>query len=230
MSTGKTPKWESELWSYVSCGNSIHCPLIGECESKRNFLCSEEVWKHTQRLIDKEQFNINSVDFTKVQIEGEGPCRVLHLVERIAEKYVKMGGIDSPPVPTVLIGLFDRRYSVEVRLVPLTIYHGAIWKIDRSWVVQLNKNDTPDRQRLSLFHEAFHILAHRKCIPVFRKRGTKIGSFNELLADYFAGCILMPREWVKERWAEVKDLSKMAKIFDVPQSAMCIRLKRLGLI
>ncbi|GAG36112.1 unnamed protein product [marine sediment metagenome] len=55
------------------------------------------------------------------------------------------------------------------------------------------------------------------------------GSFNELLADYFAVCILMPREWVKEKWAEVKDLDKMAEIFDVPKSAMCIRLKRLGL-
>jgi len=65
---------------------------------------------------------------------------------------------------------------------------------------------------------------------VFRKRGTIVGSFNELLADYFASCILMPREWVKEKWAEVKDLDRMAEIFAVPKSAMCIRLRRLGLI
>jgi len=61
--------------------------------------------------------------------------------------------------------------------------------------------------------------------PVFRKRGTKGGSFNELLADYFAICILMPK-----KWAEVKDLDRMAEIFDVPKAVMCIRLKRLGLI
>ena len=51
-----------------------------------------------------------------------------------------------------------------------------------------------------------------------------------LLADYFATCILMPKEWVTEKWVEVMDLDRMAEIFDAPKSAMCIRLKRLGLI
>jgi hypothetical protein len=40
----------------------------------------------------------------------------------------------------------------------------------------------------------------------------------------------MPREWVVEKWAEVKDLGRMAEIFVVPKSAMCIRLRQLGLI
>ena len=45
---------------------------------------------------------------------------------------------------------------------------------------------------------------------MFRKRGTKEGSFNELLADYFATCILMPKEWVTEKWVEVKDLDRVS--------------------
>jgi Zn-dependent peptidase ImmA (M78 family) len=57
-----------------------------------------------------------------------------------------------------------------------------------------------------------------------------VGSFNELVADYFALCTLMPREWVVERWAEVNDLDRMAKIFNVPKSAMCIRLRQMGLV
>lgn len=56
------------------------------------------------------------------------------------------------------------------------------------------------------------------------------GSFNELLADYFAICILMPRQWVREKWAEVKHLNRMVEIFDVPKPAMYIRLKQLGLV
>jgi len=64
----------------------------------------------------------------------------------------------------------------------------------------------------------------------YRKRGTTQGSFNELLADYFAACILMPREWVKRKWAEVENLDRMAEIFDVPKPAMCIRLRQLGLV
>jgi len=50
------------------------------------------------------------------------------------------------------------------------------------------------------------------------------------LADYFAGYILMPREWVKGKWAEIKDLDGMAEIFAVPKSVMCMRLRQLGLI
>jgi len=40
----------------------------------------------------------------------------------------------------------------------------------------------------------------------------------------------MPREWVKEKWAEVKDLDRMAEIFDVPKVAMALRLRQLDLI
>ena len=90
-----------------------------------------------------------------------------------------------------------------------------------------------ERQRFTLFHEVFHILAHCKATPVFKKRGTEVnkgGSFNELLADYFAACILMPREWVREKWAEVKDLDSMTKIFEIPKPIMWIKLRQLGLV
>jgi hypothetical protein len=43
-------------------------------------------------------------------------------------------------------------------------------------------------------------------------------------------CILIPRQWIKEKWAEVKDLDRMAEIFDAPKSAVCIRLRQLGLV
>ena len=51
-----------------------------------------------------------------------------------------------------------------------------------------------------------------------------------MLADYFSGCILMPKEWVKEKWAEVNDLKQMAEIFQVTEVSMWIRLKTMGLI
>ena len=73
-------------------------------------------------------------------------------------------------------------------------------------------------------------MAHCTTTPVFRRRGLGGGSFNELVADSFAARILMPEEWVKEKWVEVNDLNQMAKIFRVPNSLMCVRLKRLGLI
>jgi len=151
-------------------------------------------------------------------------------VELLAESYLKMGQVCCLPVPAALVGLVDQRSTVEVRLVALRAYHGAIWHLDNEWIIQLKADDTSATKRFSLLHEAFHILAHYRTSPVFRKRGAIQGSFNELLADYFAACILMSRGWVKERWAGVKNLDRMAQIFDVPNSAMGLRLRQMGLI
>jgi Predicted Zn peptidase len=151
-------------------------------------------------------------------------------VELLAQKYLERGDASCLPVPIELVSLADEQHTIEVCLLPLNAYHGALWRLGGEWIIQLKNDDTPASRRFTLFHEAFHILAHCKTAPVFRKRGTTQGSFNELLADYFAACILMPRELVKEKWAEVEDLDRMVGIFGVPRSAMCIRLKCLGFI
>lgn len=231
MGRGRISKWESELWSYVRDGNGTHCPLIHQCEAKPNFVNFPDSCEHLQQLIDNDQSTLNDVDVREIQTWGERSCRILDLVEKLAESYVEMGKINSPPVPTALIGLLEPQNPVEVRLVPLMSYHGAIWRMnDGSWVIQINKNDPPSRQRLSIFHEVFHILAHRKGAPVFRTRESEEGCFNEMLADYFAVCILMPRQLVGEKWAEVNDLKRMANVFDVPRTSMAFRLKQLDLI
>jgi len=148
----------------------------------------------------------------------------------MAKKYIQMGEVRCPPVPTVLIGLIDPRAATEVHELPLKAYHGAIWHPKGGWIIQVKADDIPAIKRFTVFHEAFHILAHCRTSPVFRKRGAIQGSFNELLADYFAICILMPRQWVREKWAEVQHLDRMVEIFDVPKPAMCVRLRQLGLV
>ena len=177
------------------------------------------------------QFSIDNPDFGKTRSENGRPGRVFQLVEKLAQKQLKRGRVRCPPVPSGIVSLADERYPIEVRLLPLRAYHGALWPSSKGWIIQLRKDDTSDTQRFTLFHEAFHILAHcNSAAPMFRRRGAVGGSFNELLADYFATCILMPREWVKEKWAEVKDLNRMAEIFDIPQTVMGIRLRQLGLL
>ena len=109
-------------------------------------------------------------------------------------------------------------------------YYGAIWYHKDGWVIQVKDGDVLATKRFTILHEAFHILAHCRTTPIFRKRGSILGSFNELLADEFAGCILVPREWVKEKWAEVKDVDRMKEIFAVPKPAMVLRLRQLGLV
>lgn len=227
VGTRKVPKWESDLWSYVSSGDGMHCPLCSHCQIRqKGDWCPDEDKERLHRLVDNERFHFSDYAFIKC-----GTCgRIFQLVEMLAQEYLKKGRSHCPPVPVELVSLADEQHTTEARLLPLKAYHGAIWRLKEGWVIQLKDGDTPSTKRFTLFHEVFHILAHCRTIPVFRKKGTKEGSFNELLADYFAVCILMPREWVREKWAEVKDLDRMAEIFDVPKSAMCIRLRQLGLV
>jgi len=226
MTLEKIPEWETELWSYMSSGDGKHCPLYDRCLIRRKgSWCADDNGENLD-WFDENKFCIRSFDFIE-----SGTCYgEFKIVEMLAQKLLKRGGIDSPPVPTELISLIDSQHPVEVRLLPLKTCHGAIWRLQNEWVIQLRENDTPTTRRFALYHEAFHILAHNKTTPVFKKIGTDEGSFNELLADFFAAFVLMPKTWVKEKWKEVHDLLQMAEIFDVPTPAMCIRLRRLGLI
>jgi len=225
----KVPEWESELWSYLSKGDGMHCPLYDHCRIKKECTwCIDDHITEITQILEDRKLNIARCHF--VAPEGERLGKPFQLVEKLALRYLEEGKVHSPPTPTELITLLDPERSVEIRTIPLTAYHGAIWGLKDNWIIQLKRTDTAVMKRHTIFHEAFHILAHRKGVPVFRKRGAEEGYFNEGLADYFAVCILMPREWVREKWAEVKDVGRIAKVFEVPKIAMWIRLRQMGLV
>ncbi len=227
--SGKIPRWEAELWSYLSKGDGMSCPLRNQRQvMEKSTWCPDEYRERLNQLLDERRFNFRSYDF--IGSEANGICRLCQLVERLAEAYLKIGNALRPPVSTKLVKMLDPQNPVEIRKLKLKAYHGAIWPQQDRWVIQVKDSDTAPTMRFTIFHEAFHILAHCRTNPVFRKRGSVVGSFNEFLADHFAFCMLMPRGWIKEKWAEINDLDRMAEIFAVPKSAMCIRLRQLGLI
>ena len=233
---GKIPRWEAELWSYLSRGDGIHCPIYQSCRLRlQGHWCLSEHEEYHQMMnefVDDEVPDLTdpaSIEFEFPFCPNSG--RIFKLVRRLAVRYQMEAGIDSLPVPTDLITHGGDNLPIEVRQVPLKAHHGAIWRLSDCWVVQLNSNDTAARQRFTLYHEIFHILAHCKATPVFKKTSSgQEGSFNELLADHFAAIILMPEKQVKEKWTEVKDINQMATIFDVPRPIAWFALKHLSLI
>jgi hypothetical protein len=234
--TGKIPKWEAELWSYLSQGDGVHCPLYQSCRFRlEGGWClseHEEYYQLMNEFLDDETPDLT--DPASIRFEFPGcpySSRIFKLVGKLAVKYQTEAGIDSLPVPADLITRAEDNLPIEVRQIPLKAHHGAIWRLNDCWVVQLNSNDTLARQRFTLYHEVFHILAHGKCTPVFKKTSSSPeGSFNELLADHFAAIILMPEKQVEEKWAEVKDVNQMAAIFDVPRPVVWFALKHQSLI
>jgi len=222
----RIPKWEVELWQHLSNGNGDKCPIYNCCQIRRKGgWCISNNLVHLQQLLESPQIISRNCSFLNYTTPG----KIFKLVEMLAQSILRKARIHCPPVPSEIVSLVSE-HPIEVRLLPLKAYHGAIWRLKEAWVIQLNENDTPSRRRFTLFHEVFHILAHSRATPVFKKRGTEIGSFNELLADYFACCILIPRQWVVEKWAEVNNLHRIAEIFDVSSNAMWLRLRTLHLI
>jgi hypothetical protein len=232
----KTPRWESELWTYLSRGNGIHCPIYETCQTRReNVVCmSEQVdyMKTLSKLVDRG--GPDSGELTDIRLNLRNCMksgRIFQLVARLANKYLVDAGIDHPPIPTNLITKGYDNLPIEVRQVSLKASHGCVSRLSDCWLVHLSSNDTPARQRFTLYHEVFHILAHCKATPVFHKASSGgQGSFNELLADHFAMIMLVPEKWLKERWKKVKDVNQMAAMFDVPKIIMWAALYHMRFI
>ncbi len=232
MIVDKIPVWEAELWSYLSNAEGDCCPSYNSCQSRQiGDWCLYDVISQSHGL-EGQKFDINNLIFSSMgPPEKNTPCyRILDSLENLAYKLLKEGGIKGPPVPTELISQFDSQYPIEVKLLPLKMCHGAVWRSDSRWIIQLKKDDSPATRRFTLFHEAFHILTRNKITPECKKLEVRRGEFSEFLADSFAVFILMPYEWIDVRWAEVHDLNQMAKIFEVPKTAMYIMLKTHGLM
>ena len=238
----KIPKWESELWSYLNRGDGVNCPAYDTCKTRQHGgWCFNDNKEMFSGLYGPHPYVIDSssdeseLDIFRSLFEHNFPRKwkpgiIFQLVEALANKYIKKAKLNQPPITTELIRQFDISPGVEIHPLRLRAYHGAVWHLENGWVIHVNTEDKPTRQRVTLFHEIFHILAHDRATPVFRKQGSKRGLFNEMLADYFARCVLMPNRWVNEKWAEVKDLKRIAEIFQVTQVSMWIRLKTMGLV
>lgn len=206
----------------------MHCPLADACPGRQSGNTCTDVNRDQLSLLiaSDDQCHLDACDCPRLCGGG-----VLPFVQKLAEEHLRRGNATRMPVSTDLICLADEGHPIEVRTLDLKACQAAIWRVDDGWVIQIAETATPPRHRVSLFHEAFHIMAHTRSdsTPLFSKRGTTQGSFNELLADYFAICVLMPRPWVRKEWVKLGDLDRMAQTFDVPGSTMCLSLKELGL-
>ena len=228
--------WENELWSLIDIGDGTNCPLYKTCQHQKNSsycLSRDEVYADAiHKFLDSDSL-ILPPSFKNIPKTPQcvASSRIFALVRKLAQGYTEKIGTKEIPVTTDIINndCFDQ--PVEVRLVPLKSAHGAVWQLKDGWVIHLNSKDSPARRRFTLYHEVFHILAHCNATPVFKKASSqKEGAFNELLADHFSAVMIMPEEMMRKKWPEVKDISKMAAIFDVPEPAMYCGLKHMRLI
>lgn len=158
------------------------------------------------------------------------PHRQLSIDEakRIAEwqahKLRLLFEIDSPTFPHEIICDLPR-LQVEFD-TDLPVSGSAHWN-GNSWVIMLNALEGHARQRFSLCHEFKHVLDHSVKNFLYHDDGKQA----EQVADYFAGCLLMPRQHIKSLYYQgIQKPSELSQIFLVSPRAIQFRLQQLGIV
>jgi hypothetical protein len=238
----KRATWETELWSYLGMHDELSCQYFAKCHNRQTSSnCSCPVFGYTPNVYKKtsckcscpvatNQRNIPCHNTNVAFMETLKPGRVSELVERVSQNWLKRSRILNPPVPSELIYNFAPHQNISIRHLPLKACHGALWKIkDSSWIIYLNDNDCDMEKRVTLFHEAFHILAHFNSSVTYRKKIKQEGSFSEYLADAFALKLLLPENWIRRDWLTSASVAEIANTYQVPQVAVYSRLRELNL-
>jgi hypothetical protein len=153
----------------------------------------------------------------------------LRIAELQATRFLKLVGVTSGPVPEKVITELPR-VQVE-RMSPFPVSGATHWSNGR-WLVILNRAEPITRQRFSLAHELKHILDHRFAGDLYKGvNEADRHAWIEQVCDYFAGCLLMPRPWVKRAYTSgIQRLPDLAATFGVSQIAIQVRLNQIGLI
>jgi hypothetical protein len=101
------------------------------------------------------------------------------------------------------------------------------------YMIQLNRNNVPNRRRFTLAHEIAHFILHRDLVEAGIIDKIQYRSFlsnmHESQANQLAADILMPRELVERESANDEDNRPLWARFSVSDAAMAIRLRSLGL-
>lgn len=160
----------------------------------------------------------------------------LRLAERQATEFLRISGHanHTAAVPSTIVTGLPR-----VRVVYETITESGMSQyVGGVWLIVINSADHLTRQRFTLMHEFKHILDHHDGKSLYTGRPWLTGTERtadaakqrERAADYFAGCVLMPKTAMLRLWANgVRKPEDFAAHFDVSPAAARVRLEQVGL-
>ncbi len=159
------------------------------------------------------------------------PCQfheALRIAEVQAAKLLRLMDVTSAPVPNEVISELPR-IAVEYRRLPMS---GLSYWDGHDWIIGLNQTEPHVRQRFTLFHEYKHIIDHGRAHLLYTgSRSVSAEKQAEQAADYFAGCVLMPRTLLKRAWASgLQSTEQLAHHFETSERAIAVRLAQIGLV
>ena len=144
------------------------------------------------------------------------------VAERQANALLDWFAVTEAPTPfDMLDGM--RRVQVVFETTPAS---GSTHWTNGAWLIALREDDAPARQRFSLFHELKHVIDHPMRSYLYPpERNWSTERKVERVAEYFAACVLMPKQLVKRHYFRgIQDVDTLAELFEVSPLAMDHRL------
>jgi predicted transcriptional regulator len=148
--------------------------------------------------------------------------------EKQAFKLRKLLGIKTAKFPSDAI---NHLQMIDVRIDDNLPYSASARWADHKWIITLNGRESYLRQRFSLAHEIKHIIDHKNKYYLYMDHiGITHNRLAERQADYFAACLLMPKEHVMRLYKNgLTSPTELSKHFEVSPRAMHIRMHTLKL-
>lgn len=173
-------------------------------------------------------------------------CHVVALsradIEDQARQLLKEHGLYKIPVDPVILA---NHLGVKVNNAKFSEGNLSGMVARRGTYVQIlvNQADQPYRKRFTIAHEIGHYLLHlREGDGEFADHETDLfrlesgeethlpsARSQEIEANRFASALLMDEDLVRGQWPAVRSVKAMARLFNVSESAMGIRVGTLGL-
>jgi Zn-dependent peptidase ImmA (M78 family) len=172
--------------------------------------------------------------------------------EKKAYKLLENLNIDQIPIPVEEIA---KRLDIKISYEPFEgdlSVSGLLYRDNSHTIIGVNSNESDKRQRFTIAHELGHFILHEgdqlhvdhNFKVNFRNSVSSQGSnSNEIEANAFAASLLMPEHLISEAYETTisngvdpfsddhsEEVALLAKLFNVSQTAMLIRLGKLGLL
>lgn len=168
------------------------------------------------------------------------PMRRQEVEDRALEVLKRHGLLSIPVDPVDLAG--REGISVNNAVFSDEGVSGMVARRGPHVTFLINQNDPPYRKRFTIAHELGHHFLHLttdeevvdRTVDLFRfsePAGEDLTPFKrrEIQANQFAAGILMPDPLVREAYSDAPEIKTLARLFNVSEEAMAIRLNTLGL-
>ena len=149
------------------------------------------------------------------------------VAEHQAIRLLQLHQLTEGPVPVEFIAELPK---IEIELVEAPVSGASFWN-GSAWIIQLNKHESYCRQRFTLAHEYKHIIDHNRADQLYLgSKDVSAAQQAEQAADYFAGCLLVPKMLLKRAfYGGMQRPSDLAKHFQVSEIAIVVRLRQTGI-